>query len=72
MGIFGQDQEVRGAAARASRGIEKAINPHRAPRRTPGLGIDPALKEARRRYEQEHPSRIRWLFKVGEWISRHF
>ena len=72
MGIFGQDQEVRGAASRASRETQRAINPHRAPHRTPGLGNAPDLKEARRRYEHEHPSRIRWLFKVGEWIGRRF
>jgi len=70
MGIFGQDQEVRGAASRASREIQRAINPHRAPHRTPGLRNAPDVKEARRRYGEEHPSRFRWLFKVVEWISR--
>ena len=71
MGIFGQDFEARGEAAKAGREIRSAINPYRVPRRSPKLGIDPDLKEARRRYEQEYPSRFRWLFKVGEWILRH-
>lgn len=69
---FGQEHGARGEAARASRTIQKAINPHRAPGGVLGLDPDPDMKEARRRYEEEHPSRLRWLFKPGEWIGRHF
>lgn len=30
------------------------------------------LGEARGRYKRENPSRLRWLFKIGEWIGRRF
>ena len=71
MGTFGGNPDVDHAARKASQDIQKAINPHRAPHRTPNLGPSPEMKEAQRRYEQENPSRIRWLFKLGEWINRH-
>ncbi len=71
MGFFGGNPDVDHAADRASRQIQKAVNPHRAPDGVPDLGPGSEMKEARRRYEQENPSRFRWLFKLGEWISRH-
>ena len=71
MGFFGDKPDMDGAAIKASRQIQKAINPHRTPDGVPDLGPRGDMKEARRRYERENPSRIRWLFKVGEWISRH-
>ncbi len=70
MGFFGDSPEIRGAAAKASRQIQKSVDPHRT---LDGVDLGPRgdMKEARRRYERENPSRIRWLFKIGEWISRH-
>ena len=67
----GHSPDAHEAADRASRNIQKAINPNRPPDGTPDLGPRDAMKEARRRYEQENPSRFRWLFKLGEWINRH-
>lgn len=70
MAYPGHSHEAHEAANRASRNIQKAINPNRAPHPSPNLGLSPEMKEARRRYEQENPSRFRWLFKLGERIKR--
>ncbi|MXZ88085.1 MAG: hypothetical protein F4Z07_04445 [Dehalococcoidia bacterium] len=71
MAYPGHSHDAHEAANRASRRIQQAVNPHRPPDGVLDLGPRDAMKEARRRYEQENPSRIRWLFKIGEWINRH-
>lgn len=72
MALFGgPDLQQDQMAKRASQRIQKAINPHRPPDGVPDLGPRGDLREARRRYERENPSRFRWIFKIGEWITRH-